>query len=78
MPRYFFHIYNDMVAMDQEGTELPDMAAAREHAIEGARSLMAENLLQGRLRLHHRIEVADETGRVLMTIPFREMVDIEG
>jgi hypothetical protein len=77
MPRYYFHIYNDMVAMDDEGTELPDVAAAREHAIEGARSLMAETLLQGRLSLQHRIEVADDTGRVLMTIPFRELVDIE-
>jgi hypothetical protein len=78
MPPYYFHLYNDMVVMDEEGRELPDMAAAREHAIEGARSLMAEQIMAGRLRLQHRIEVADEEGRVLMTIPFRELVNIEG
>jgi hypothetical protein len=78
MPRYFFHIYNDVIAEDEEGAELPDMAAAREHAICGARSLMAEEVVAGRLCLHHRIEVADEQGRVVMKIPFRELVNIEG
>ena len=78
MPRYFFHIYNDLIAEDEEGAELPDLPAAREHAISGARSLMAEQIMEGRLRLQHRIEVADEQGRVVMKIPFRELVNIEG
>lgn len=79
MPRYYFHIYNDLVALDEEGRELPNIAAAREEAIKGARGLMAEELEQsGRMRLQHRIEVADEQGRVLLTIPFKELVDIEG
>ena len=78
MPRFHFHVYNDLVAMDEEGVELPDMAAAREHAIEGARALMGESIMQGRLRLQDRIEVADPDGRVLMTIPFPEVVDIQG
>ncbi len=79
MPRYHFNVYNDLVALDEEGKELPDIAAAREEAIRGARGLMAEELIQaGRMRLQHRIEVADEKGRVLLTIPFRELVNIEG
>lgn len=79
MPRYYFNVYNDLVAQDEEGRELPDVAAAREEAIKGGRALMAEQLVEaGRMRLQHRIEVADENGRVLLTIPFRELVNIEG
>ena len=79
MPRYHFHVYNDLVALDEEGKELPSIEAAREEAIRGGRALMAEQLMEaGRMRLQHRIEVADENGRVLLTIPFRELVNIEG
>lgn len=79
MPRYYFNVYNDLVALDEEGRELPDIAAAREEAIKGGRALMADQLVEaGRMRLQHRIEVADENGRVLLTIPFRELVNIEG
>ena len=79
MPRYHFNVYNDLIALDEEGKELPNIEAAREEAIRGGRALMAEQLIEaGRMRLQHRIEVADENGRVLLTIPFRELVNIEG
>jgi len=79
MPRFYFHVYNDLIAKDEEGLELRDIAAAREEAISGARGLMAAELVEkGRLRLQHRIEVTDEQGRTVLTIPFRELVEIEG
>lgn len=77
MPRFHFHLYNDMVVHDEDGIELPSIEAAREQAVVGGRELMCEQLRKGRLRLHHRIEVADENGRVLMKVPFRELVNIE-
>ena len=38
MPRFYFHLLN---VDAEEGTELPDLAAAREHAIRNARFTMA-------------------------------------
>jgi len=77
MPRYFFHIYDDLVVRDEEGTELPDAAAARRDAVAGIREMMGEQLRCGRLILHHRVEVEDERGALVLVVPFAEAVTIE-
>ena len=77
MPRYFFQLYNDVVAEDQEGQELPDLATAREYALRNIRDLMTEEVIKGRLILWHRIEIADEHGKRLLTVPFSEAVTVE-
>ena len=48
MPRFYFHLRNDLSVDDEEGVELPDLAAARDHAIYNARSIAAENAHAGR------------------------------
>lgn len=40
MSIYHFNLQNDDSVLDVEGTDLPDDAAAREHAISVARELM--------------------------------------
>ena len=77
MPRYFFHLYNDVVAEDEEGQDLPDLAAAREYALRNIRDLMTEEVMKGRLILRHRIEIADEQGKRVLTVPFSEAVTVE-
>ena len=77
MPRYFFHLYNDVVAEDEEGQELPDLTAAREYAMRNIRDLMTEEVTTGRLILRHRIEIADEHGKRVLTVPFSEAVTLE-
>ena len=78
MPRYFFHIFNDVDAIDQDGMELTDLASAKRQAIRGGRSMMADHLIAGRpIKLFHRIEIADEGGKTLAVIPFRELITIE-
>jgi hypothetical protein len=78
MPRYFIHIYDDAVVVDEDGMELRDLAAAKYEAIRGARSMMAEHIFAGRpLKLFHRVEIADESGKVLAVVPFRELVTIQ-
>jgi hypothetical protein len=77
MPRFFLHLYNDLVASDLEGMELADVAAAREAAIVNIRDLMVEDLRLGHLVLHHRVEIADEGGRTLSVIHYRDAVTIE-
>ena len=78
MPRFFFHVYDDGVAHDDEGREFPDVETAKREAIKGARELMCEQLRNGSLALMHRIEVEDEGGNRVATLSFRELVRIEG
>jgi hypothetical protein len=78
MPRYFFHVFNDEITIDEEGAELADLDAAREFAIESLRSLACDSVKQGHLNLDHRIEIADETDARRMTVTFREAFTIVG
>jgi uncharacterized protein DUF6894 len=78
MPRFYFHVFNDVVAMDEEGAELPDLEAAREQALEAARELVCESIHHGHLNLDHRIEVAGEGGEKLMTISYRDAFTLTG
>lgn len=65
--------------LDEDGVELADIAAEKDEAIHGARAMMAEHLAAGRpINLNHRIEVADDHGKILAVIPFRELVTIIG
>ena len=76
MPRYFFHLHNDIETRDEEGIELPDLAAARGVAEHEARAIAAEAVANGRLCLHHSIEVTDESGASVLTVRFGEAVEI--
>ena len=76
MPRYFFDLKNDVDVADEEGRELADLAAVRAAAIVEAREMMTESVLLGRLNLGHSIEVRDESGSIVLVMPFGEAVDI--
>ena len=78
VPRYFFHLYNDIVAIDEEGQELPDLAAARDEALRNARAIAADSVTKGKLSLKHRIDVADESGACVATVYFKDAVKVEG
>ena len=78
MPRFFFHIYDDTIALDDDGMDLPDVETARQQALLGARSLICEEVAKGHLNLSYRIEVEDENGRPVLTLPFASAVRIEG
>lgn len=62
MPRYFFHVHGDVIALDEEGVELPSLAAASLQAIRGARDLVAEQVKHGHFVLSYWIDVVDEQG----------------
>jgi hypothetical protein len=78
MPRYFFHVFNDEITLDEEGVEVADLEAARAFAIESARSLVCDAVKHGHLNLDHRIEIADESDARKMTVTFREAFTIQG
>jgi hypothetical protein len=76
MPRYFFHLFNDVTALDEEGQELPNDAAALQRGAESARAMAADSVLRGHLILDHRIEVENDRGETVGTIKFRDVVDV--
>jgi hypothetical protein len=76
--RYFFHLYNDLIVMDEEGREFPDLDAAYANGIKEAREAMLDTVAAGRINLSHWIDIADDGGTVLATVSFREAVAVEG
>ena len=77
MPLYFFHIQEGGdVLYDEDGSDHPDLEAAREEAIEGIRQIISAAVLVGNpLRLERRMLVDDQAGHTLLKVTFREVVD---
>jgi hypothetical protein len=79
VPRFYFHLRNDLDVPDELGVELPDLAAAREHAAQDARFTLAQVAMdEGKINFEHCIDIEDEQGCVLDTVWFRDAVKVEG
>jgi hypothetical protein len=77
VPVYFFNLFNDTGPVrDEEGRELPDLDAAKAEAIRNARSIMSDEVRQGRLDLCAHIDVVDEGQAILFTLRFDEALSI--
>ena len=78
MPRFYFHLLNDVDAPDEEGKELRDLEAAREHARRLAVFTAAESVKEQRhLVRSHRIQVEDGDGNVLDTVQFGDVIAVK-
>lgn len=78
MPRFFFHLHNDLDAEDDEGAELASVEAARSLAQQYAREMAAESVKNGHLDRRHFIDVASEGGAPSFRVTFGEVVRIIG
>ncbi|HZF96376.1 MAG TPA: Crp/Fnr family transcriptional regulator [Allosphingosinicella sp.] len=79
MPRYFFNIRNgNGLTEDEEGRDFPDVRAARAEALKGVRSIVAEEVKEGRLDLAGRVEITDESGASIEDIPFGDALAAGG
>jgi hypothetical protein len=76
MPCFFFHVYDEVVARDDEGHACADLQAAIAEAVRGVRSLACEQVHRGVLHLRHRIEIADEADHVLAIVTFKDVIEI--
>ena len=75
MPRCYCHTRGGPEEADDfEGLELDGEAEVYAEALRGARSLIAGAVLDGRLSLVERIEVEDESGKSVLTLPFADAV----
>jgi hypothetical protein len=62
---------------DDEGTEHPDLAAARANAIKGLRDILAGEMQCGELDLGSFIEIEDEQHKLLMTVPVADVLTLK-
>ena len=77
MPRFYFHIHGrDGTIQDEEGSNLPDLKAARAEALSAIREMLAEGLKHGRGPEERELWIADRKGKVLVALPFRDAMPI--
>ena len=77
MARYFFHLRSsDGFTLDEEGLDLGDRASVVRTAIEGARDVMRGEIGEGRLALASTIEVDNEAGHPVLTVRFKDVIDL--
>lgn len=77
MPRYFLHTRSSHGDIeDSEGLVLADLEAARREAVAGARSILCEEVMVGQLQLDERIDIENERREVLLSVEFRDVVQI--
>ena len=78
MAHFYLHIHNGGgYVEDPEGQDLPDLEAARLAAIDGVRSVLSEEMRQGRVDLSGMIEIADGDGKILLILPFCDAVELK-
>ena len=77
MSRFYFGLLNGSgLTRDEEGADLPDLAAARQRAIREARCIMAHEVRRGQLDLSGRVVVRTDAGEILLEIQFDEALRI--
>jgi hypothetical protein len=77
MPRFYFHLHDRFGAVpDPDPRELADLEVVRAQALKGARSIICEDVSEGRVDLTGRIDVLDEAGQLVLSLPFSEAVEL--
>ncbi len=71
MPRFHFHIMHDgPVLLDTAGTDLPDLEAARDHALRVTRGSLGEAMTLIDQSPGWQVEVMDEARNLVLLVPF--------
>lgn len=79
MTIYLFHLHErGAVTRDEEGQELPDIAAARAHAETAARSIICSDIEDGELCLECHIEIENRDTGERQEVAFRDVVHVTG
>jgi hypothetical protein len=79
MPRYHFDLHDGVgLVLDEEGRELPDLAAVRREAVKGIRSVVSAEVGRGSLDLTGRLVVRDGGAAEVLAMTFDEALSIVG
>ena len=77
MALYFFHLRNGTdLLLDFDGREVDGIAAVQAAALKDARSIISDDVSNGRIRLEYRIDVQDAAGALVHKIAFEDAVTI--
>jgi hypothetical protein len=75
VPHYYFDLHNDIDVIDDEGRDLPDLDAARAHALAEARTMVEASIAEsGKVDLRHHMDVRDQSGEVVHSLLFEDAV----
>lgn len=75
MPAFHFNIVvGTTVLVDDEGTELPNLATAHDEAVKDARSLMSSAILDGLDISGRHINICNEIGETLLVVEFADTI----
>jgi hypothetical protein len=78
MPRFYFNIRRAAeVVSDEEGLDLPDMAAVREEAVTTIRELIADKIRTFGKVDFLGLDVTDDGGRLVLSMPVLDTFEIE-
>lgn len=79
MPKFFFHFEESGArTIDDEGIHLENLDAARDLAIKCARSIMAHEVVAGKLCLNCHIDIVSSEGERKAQVPFSEAIVLSG
>jgi hypothetical protein len=77
VPRFYFHLHDRFGAVpDPDGRDLADLDVVRAQALKGARSIICEDVRDGRVDLTGRVDIYDEAGELVLSLPFAEAVEL--
>jgi hypothetical protein len=68
MPRYLFHVHDSASIIDDEGTELPDLEAARVEAVRLSGEMLRDHAEQFWGGDEWKLEVTDAAGLMLFKL----------
>ena len=75
MARFYFHLEdNGSLVEDPEGTDLPDLGAARQEAVLAARELLIWTIKMGKRQVPEAVVIADEAGQTLEVLPLASVL----
>lgn len=75
MIRLYFHIREgDLLSKDPEGAEFQDVETALAEAVRSARELLSQRVLNGEEIDGQSFELTDESGSVVDTVKFRDVL----
>ena len=76
MPRYYLSVrYRDHLFQDEEGEDIPSAIEMKVRALETARDLIRTPFLAIPDWLDCTLEVTDETGTMVLSVPFPDALE---
>src|SRR4051794_36010783 len=70
MQRYFFHVHDGYSSIDEDGTMLSSLQAAREEAVQTAADILRDSGKERWMGKPWRLEVTDIARKLLFTLHF--------